>query len=418
MRAPRCCSGPVATRRALRRRGAQLSRFRSAGTLRVSTPAASDLREPLLVGLLGAGQARMARCRGPRRAEVVVEDVVGADETDALTLGLGHPRRVGLGVVGADAEDREPRLPLDPQRVGEPDGTEVHAVVVGHGDDVDPGRLHRADGLGRHLERELLGWLPPVPSAASRLSMVTSAADSVGRWPTGRSREGGAPRLVVEVGVTGECQGHRLAAAGRGRVVVVVVAPCPCSPRCRSSPRRPGGRSPASCRRPTTRRCPRTPPAATRRHPGPAARARFGGVVGGASGHGTGPSGRAVRPAPRVRTTPHAPDPHGNSGNGIHVGGSPRARLGWTDPLWDPFVGNPRQVPRPTTPRTGPPMSPAHTLGADPQLLQSASTARGEPGWDAPHPDRRPVPRTHCQEHHDQPTTREHPGPVALPPRI
>ena len=103
-----------------------------------------------------------------------------------------HPRRVRLGRVRADADDAERRRGLRRERVREPAGAVVDAVVVRHRHDVDAGdpqRLERARPARGSCSSSGSG-VPPSAIAVSRFTIATSAPESSAR--SGRTSRSGS----------------------------------------------------------------------------------------------------------------------------------------------------------------------------------------------------------------------------------
>ena len=93
---------------------------------------------------------------GPRRDELVVQNLGRADDGDPLAVDGAAERTVGLRVVATDADDRK-AVPLrGRERVAEPGDAVVEAVVVRHGRDVDARASERRERRRRRSERELL----------------------------------------------------------------------------------------------------------------------------------------------------------------------------------------------------------------------------------------------------------------------
>src|SRR6185437_7105508 len=91
--------------------------------------------------VVGGGQPGLGGGGRPRRGQVGVDDLGGHHDGDALPLDGGLVRGEGLCDVLADPHDGEPGLCADGDGLLEAGGAAVHAVVVGLGDQVDPGVL-------------------------------------------------------------------------------------------------------------------------------------------------------------------------------------------------------------------------------------------------------------------------------------
>lgn len=107
--------------------------------------------QPLLRLALGGGQAGLALARRPLRHEVVVHDVGGAEQGDALAVDLCDVGRVRLRVAPG-ADQRHGRGLAVREGVGQPVHAVVHAVVVGDGGHVHPGGVQGLQGGGGRAE--------------------------------------------------------------------------------------------------------------------------------------------------------------------------------------------------------------------------------------------------------------------------
>ena len=117
-----------------------------------------DLRSPrldrcdhaVLARLFGRGEAALDVGGRPGVDVLGVEDVGGAEDRDPLALHVHSIWRVRLGRVRADADDGELLRGPSGQRVGEPLGPVVLAVVVGLRRHVDAAGSQRVErGRGR-----------------------------------------------------------------------------------------------------------------------------------------------------------------------------------------------------------------------------------------------------------------------------
>ena len=196
--------------------------------------------------VLRRGEPGLAGPGRPRGDQVVVEDLGRPEDRDALTVHRPPVRRIRLPVVAADADDREPVPLRRGERVAEPRHAEVHAVVVGHGSDVDRPAPKRGErGRGRAEGERLRGRRRrPFVTAVSRLTTARSARSQHGRDRLEHAgRRGRELRLedALEVDVPAEGEDDRLAAPelpARGRRV-----------RAASAPRTPARRRPRRGRR-------------------------------------------------------------------------------------------------------------------------------------------------------------------------
>ena len=180
--------------------------------------------QPGLVGALGGRDAALRVGRGPAGDERVVDHVARADDRDALPLDLAGPGRVGLGRVRTDPNDADGRARLRRERVRQPFGAVVDAVVVRHGHDVDAGRLQRGE-RGRRSTEVVLLRLGGTPLGDRGLEVHHR---DVGGLELGRDRAehpGGVrielrPQAAFEVDVASEREGDGLSApapTARGR---------------------------------------------------------------------------------------------------------------------------------------------------------------------------------------------------------
>ncbi len=251
--------------------------------------------------LVGRGHAGLVVAGGPGGGEAAVEDLGGADHGDALALDRDQVGPVGLVGVAADPDDRELGRLGRGQRVAQADQAEVLAVVVGHGGDVDAGRLEGGQGRRRGPEGEVLGGRGAA-LGDGRLEVdhgQVGPAEHARDRAEGGGRVGGQPGLdrALEVDVAAEGEGDRLAGrlpggagplGGGGRAVGGGRRSGP--PGSSGSPGPPGrGR-----RRPRRRSATPAPPRSARRPRGGAGDVTDGGVDGAQRAPGSGARGSAA----------------------------------------------------------------------------------------------------------------------------
>ena len=121
---------------------------------------AHGLHEPR--GVLRGREPGLAGTGGPRRDQLVVEHLGGADERDALPVDRAPERAIRLFRAQPDPDDREAVAARGGERVAEAGLAVVETVVVGHRRDIHTSGRERGEGARRRSEGERLGRRRPV----------------------------------------------------------------------------------------------------------------------------------------------------------------------------------------------------------------------------------------------------------------
>ena len=222
-------------------RSASTPQCRKTTTVSAVLRGAPDLlHEPRDV--LRGREPRLPRARGPRRDQVVVEDLRRADDRDPLAVHRLPERGVRALRVRARADDREPVALRRRERVAEALTPRSPSRGCSRATRRRPSRRASAANAlgGARKTNSLTAALPPFVIAVSRLTTARSACPSTGSIGSEHGRGRGRELVrqdAFEVDVAAEREDDLLAASER--------------------PSRPGREPPRSPRRRTPRTSPK-----------------------------------------------------------------------------------------------------------------------------------------------------------------